>query len=460
MWLISLGLVACVFGWLVYQHKKRNPEKSYAIAVANIFLIPFRALGVGPFGYGELTPKTMMKVMSKAVQLDDFGDTAFVAADAVFRQQPDFISSDQFTNVGYLMAANELQLTYTRRLKAIEYLKRNPSVTGIPVRQPIFVFGLGRSGTTFVHRLLSLDPRGHAPLLWQLASPVPAAQLTDSSSAEAFAADNQQRAAAIRTVLSMRHVMGDDGLEKFHEIAFDLPEECLYDLCDELPCCPHMLPALYTHTGLLTPADHLRALRWHRKMLQLLSLQSNDRNNERRWVLKFPYHIHMIPELAEVFPDAKLVWAHRHPAPTVSSQCAMQAAIVGLYVEKQSLDAVAFGRKIAAVCEKALAEAPQAIADSGLDCAHVLFEQLVADPVAVIKGIYQQFGMDFTDDYEAILKAYLEENRLKRQASMIKLGSKKVLHEHKPEDFGLATQSLNEGVFAEYTKAFGITSSK
>ena len=37
----------------------------------------------------------------------------------------------------------------------------------------MFIVGTGRSGTTFMHWLMSRDPQFYAPKLWELMSPVP-----------------------------------------------------------------------------------------------------------------------------------------------------------------------------------------------------------------------------------------------------------------------------------------------
>jgi hypothetical protein len=42
-----------------------------------------------------------------------------------------------------------------------------------PIRDPIFVVGLPRTGTTYLHRLLSLDPHARAPKTYELFDPVP-----------------------------------------------------------------------------------------------------------------------------------------------------------------------------------------------------------------------------------------------------------------------------------------------
>lgn len=142
------------FSTLVVQFKRRNPDKSYPIALLNIILGPMRAFGLGPYQHGDFTPEIMMKAIAAGVGLDDFGDLAFLTAYHAVNKLPNFIPPSQYTNFGYIMAIVEFELGMTRRLKVTDYLKHNPTVTQIPVHEPIFVFGLGRSGTTFLHRLL------------------------------------------------------------------------------------------------------------------------------------------------------------------------------------------------------------------------------------------------------------------------------------------------------------------
>lgn len=473
---IAAAAVGNVLGWIclsVWVHKKKYPEKSLAIAVLNTVLTPLRLLGLGPFKLGKLNMEKMMKVISADLKLTDFGDTGFVAVYRLINSLPEF-QAQTFTNIGYMVASVEYRMGLTRRLKLVNYLKLNPQVEQIAIKQPLFVFGLGRSGTTFLHRLLSLDPAVRSPRLWELTNPVPDVSLREGSSPGAWAADREVRKEFIKKRIAERNVMGDDGLEKYHEVGYDLPEECLFGLSDEIPTMFHYLFYVLTHWDLLkqqlSEDDFVRAYRWYKKILQVLVFQQQGQGQDQgeRWVLKCPIHIFMIPHLAKAFPDARIVWAHRHPVPTISSLCSLLSTMRGIYFDNADLavaDKAAFGAVLKKIGQEVLTQAPKDIKASGLPCAHVLFEKLTADPIAAVKEVYQQFGLTFTADYEQILKAYLEDNHRQREATKAKLArqtgkAKATLHEHKPEDFGLTARELSEGVYGDYIKAFGITSSK
>jgi hypothetical protein len=50
---------------------------------------------------------------------------------------------------------------------------RDPGIVHQRIERPIFITGLPRSGTTFLHRLLLQDPGNRAPLVWQTIYPYP-----------------------------------------------------------------------------------------------------------------------------------------------------------------------------------------------------------------------------------------------------------------------------------------------
>ena len=109
-----------------------------------------------------------------------------------------------------------------------------------------------RTGTTFLHRLLSLDPKVRAPMLWELLAPVPAVNGDESPSLHQK--DRYKRSEFIRKLVDTRKSLGDHSLEHIHEVGYDLPEECIMALGDEIPVLLQQLYSLYdkalkNHTG-------------------------------------------------------------------------------------------------------------------------------------------------------------------------------------------------------------------
>lgn len=291
---------------MVVRNKQKNPEKSYMIAFLNTLFTPFRLLKVGIFDDSKITLEGSMKVAMKQLHLSDFGDLTFVERYRKIAKHRS-IKDKQFSNLGYLLASGEWEMMTRRRLRLVEFLKKHPEVTNIPIKEPLFIFGLGRSGTTFVHRLLSLDPKGRSPALWELVLPSP--EVEDPA---LYAEDRQKRLNFIKKRLESRNVMGDSGLEQFHEVGAELPEECLFGLSDEIPTIFHYVSQILTEIEYFNSQIHapdiIAAYQWYKKILQVLMYQTGDLQGQKKWVLKCPLHILWIKELAKVFPDAKLVW--------------------------------------------------------------------------------------------------------------------------------------------------------
>lgn len=336
-------------------------------------------------------------------------------------------------------------------MKLIDFLKKNPQVYDIPIKRPIFVFGLGRSGTTYVHRLLSMDPKLRAPRLWELLAPTP--MISGDSTVAEFAADRAHRNKIVRDAVAKRTKLGVSAMDQFHEIGADLPEECMMGVSTDLPTCFQ-----YLYTCLCQPqifTDNIKgkpvvdAYKRYKSILQLLSYQTKVNDDDdgsghnRNWLLKFPVHILFIKELAEAFPDARMIWAHRHPLPTVASLSAMMCALHSIYYEKETCDPKEVGENMAELCDKALVKAIKDLEETGLETSHVIFNNLVEDPISVVKGIYKDLNMEYTQEFEDNMIAYMKQNNAERAILKAKVeATGKIFDYQDPADYGLSLDGL------------------
>lgn len=125
-----------------------------------------------------------------------------------------------------------------------------------------------------------------------------------------------------------------------------------------------------------------------------------------------------------------------------------------VYYEVESRDVKAIGRGVSQLTAKMLSSSVTRQTD--LEEAHVLYHEVVQDPVRVVQDIYKQFGWEYTPEYEKILKDYLKENSEKRH-KVAKKKSTTVIHNYTPEEFSLSTDELtNSGVFGEYVRKFNL----
>lgn len=184
----------------------KYPEKGVWVAILDTLFIPLRFLRIGPFKDGKISLDAIMKSVMIETKLSDFGDLSFVESFKLITEST-LQKSLTFSNIGYIMAYAEYTTNLTRRVQLIEYVKKAPEVLDISIKSPVFVFGLGRSGTTLIHRLLSLDPAVRSPKLWELAMPVPGVHWTGSK--EPFIEDVAKRAAIVKGKIKMRDFLGE-----------------------------------------------------------------------------------------------------------------------------------------------------------------------------------------------------------------------------------------------------------
>ncbi len=136
-----------------------------------------------------------------------------------------------------------------------------------------------------------------------------------------------------------------------------------------------------------------------------------------------------------------------------------------MYYEPECRDDFALGKKIKNVSEILLKQATLDINESGLDCSHVVYNDLIKNPLKVVKDIYKQFNWTYTDEYDEILKTYLKKNDEEREAIKCRNATNTdhnaaSLHTYTPEEFGLTSTELCTGEFDEYCKLYNVPMSK
>lgn len=274
------------------------------------------------------------------------------------------------------------------RLRLAHELREHPEIDDMPIRRPLFVVGLPRTGTTLLHRLLSLDPAGRALPLWQLMTPY----TLDRSPAET--------ARRIRfTQRSVRFsIAAAPGLRAMHDLDAHTPEECYYLL-------PHSPVHCYTSHYLqwLNQRDYRPDYQYFKQQLQALQWG----HPERRWVLKSPCHLSALGALLAVFPDARIIQTHRDPATAVASLCSLMEGFTLL--TRRRVDLAQIGQDTVTFWSEAMSRAAHVRRVGGSYCiSDVYYDHLVADPIGTIENVYQQFDENLSPEGRSRMLGYLE----------------------------------------------------
>jgi hypothetical protein len=278
------------------------------------------------------------------------------------------------------------------RAQLVEYVERHPDVRDVEIDTPLFVTGAPRAGTTLLFALLAEDQRHRAPLGWELLLPVPP-PIGDDDPARVARAEHELRAMADAT---------GGSLDAIHTYGALLPKECLSAMSfvyrsEEFTARYHVP----TYVQWLQSCDMRPAYEAHRLVLQVLQHTATG-DGPRRWVLKSPVHIHSLPTLFAVYPDARVVVNHRDPAEVLGSVNSLVATLRAAHSDHVDVDEIAtyhadlYGRSLDALVD---------VDDDRVH--HVRYADLSADPVGVVRKLYAELDEPLSADADARMRAYV-----------------------------------------------------
>jgi hypothetical protein len=307
--------------------------------------------------------------------------------------------------------------------------RESPEVLRRPIERPIFITGMPRSGSTFLHRLLVRDPSVAAPLSWRLVHPHP--------SAAGRLGESFDRAKVEAQFYLMRFLAPE--LNSLHEVSAGEPEECTditaqvfqslrYDSTYRVPSYQSWLQ----HHG------HVEAYRFHRRFLQHLDAQAPG----RRWILKSPDHVFALDDVRAVYPDAYWVFIHRDPVAVLASVARLTEVLRRPFAH--SVDLTEIGQQVCASWLDGAQRMMRAAAASD-SILHLHYREIVSEPEKVVARLFQHAGHASSGDAAERMRKWLgkRSNREHRQ------------RRYNLASFGLDSETLR-AQFKPYTDTFGI----
>ena len=257
-------------------------------------------------------------------------------------------------------------------------------------KPPLFILGHWRSGTTFLHELLSLDERHTSPNTFECIAP------------NQFLLTEKRMLPILQKKMPRQRPM--DGME----VGLDRPQEDEFALCNMGIPSPYLTIAFPRHPPAFPEYLDLRTLdeaareRWKNALLEFLQRVTLYRGTQRRLVLKSPTHTARVRTLLELFPGARFVFLVRDPYLVFASTMHMFDALYRTYglqhppfpgLEEQVLDT--YLRLHAAF------EADRNLIPPGQLVA-LRYEDLVAEPSGVLADLYRVLDLG---EYAAVAPA-------------------------------------------------------
>lgn len=401
--------------------------------VRRSFLVhPINALSgiVGQATLASLDEEELIKVARRLAGHDDFGDASF--REPLRRLVSSLQTEARLHPLGRLTARHELTMLLVNRLQLHEDRRRHPGIVEQQIRRPIIITGLPRTGTTFLHGLLALDPANRVPRTWETLYPSPPPE------AETYHID--RRIALVDRQLCWFHRMVQD-FNRIHPIDARLPEECLvifgHSFMSYMFVTSHRLPSYrdWLESLNLRPSYEI-----HHRFLQHLQWRCPG----ERWVLKTPAHMFDFEAMFETYPDACIVMTHRDPIEVTASNASQTATLRCAFSDE--VDPVEVGRETSLRWAEALSRALRSRDRGRVPSERFLdlyYTDLVADPVAAVERVYGHFDLPLPEGLREKIRESVNRNPKNRFGK----------HRYNLHDFGLDLQEEKKR-YAAYRERF------
>lgn len=336
-----------------------------------------------------------MNKTDTGILLDDFGDEN----DMRLLKEISYYQDELYrfnlceSTISCLFRRKGLRLALTERLRIVNNLKCHPEIQNIPIIAPIWITGLNRTGSTFLFDLLALDSKCRSPKAWEGFKP----SLPDT--------EPDPRIKKMDDFYKhLNNLM--PGLNSSHRINAHLPEECWiffrnigFDTLSMLTGEEDLTSIL---KYLLETVDSTALYKYHKLLLQLLSHKEFPNNGH--WLIKFSLHLLFLGNFLETYPDARIIVIHRDPLKVVPSF----ANLLLNSTMSNYVDFVNVGKKSLHLCG--------ILADILLEneankaFLHIQYNDLIKNPLGIIKEIYSTYKLTYTMDFEDRMKEWLDNN--------------------------------------------------
>jgi hypothetical protein len=396
-------------------------------------LLPVRLFN----GFGALLEKSripstrlvatdLIDTAKRRCGLDDFGEGDFF--EALSRLLESCQDEARLNLIGKIALKTDVLETLCARLKIERDRQLYSDISRQEIREPLFIVGLPRSGTSVLHRLLEADPEHRCPLMWEVRSPSPPTR-----------ADEKRRIqSAIQNCKFFNWLAPT--FRYVHMVGAEVPQECvslmtptfLSDQFDAMYYVPSYRAWFFRQN--LRPAYE-----YHRRFLQHLQF----RRGRRRWILKAPTHMFAMPALLSVYPDALFVQTHRTPVDAMASVSSLVTILRSAFSD--AVDPFIVGREAidywSETMKKFLRERDRLEKNRICD---VQYDEIRREPIRAVRRIYEYFGWSLSQEAERRMRA-LVASQAKRQSAN---------HRYDLSQFGSSPGEVLS-VFETYCQRFG-----
>lgn len=330
--------------------------------------------------------------------LDDFGDEDGWREHfrALIKAMDDEAELNFF---GRIHTRNDFLVYLQGRLQVTDAYKKHPEIDAEIIKEPVFILGFGRSGTTILHEVLSQDDQFRSVRRWEAMYPCPPP--------EAASYETDRRIAPTEKLVELVHEIAPEW-RSMHAWGADLPVEDIeftYGafFSEVWPTSFHV-PSYDRYFSSRDPKPHFD---WHKKYLKLLQWKYK----KTHWLLKNPTHMPRVANLLQAYPDAKIIFPHRDPITSTDSVVNVLSAIYHWRSDKPvSLE---LGNDwMQAETRAKIWDDVIALMESGTlrkgYFANILYADFIRDPKAALQRAYRDLELELRPEELDKMLAYMD----------------------------------------------------
>ena len=306
-----------------------------------------------------------------------------------------------------------------------------PSYRRIPVKDPVFIAGMPRSGTTFLHHLLAHDQEHFTTMkLWEILCAPSITQKYIFSWICRMDMRMNKRFSRVLLRIDRRLFRDYAGVHPMSLLDVEEDDYLFFHVFSSVhllfwfPSMKHLYKNLHFDQA-YPSGKRRRKLRYYtaciRKHLYVFG-------RGRIYLSKSPMHTPRLGSLAQFFPDARFIYLVRYPHDVISSNMSLFEMFSRVFATPVRMEQLR--ERVLNMADHLYENALEKSAILGHAMVPLRFDHLTRHTVREIRKLYTRLGVPFRENYVLILEREMHADKYRST------------HHHSLEKYGLDMEEL------------------